>query len=397
MAFFDGSNDTGDDSFFDGSNLVLAAASFVGATASHSPGSMYASGGIDLDTGDSFFDGSNDAGSGAFFDGSNDADIEFIDVVLGPSIYNGPGSLAWDSNFEGVAVNGDIVRYPNIFGLVIYPDGSLSAAVNNLTCTYYYNDGSGFVARTLTINNVSYAHFAGATAIAEPGGMSASGGSGGTPGIATFAGDTKTVTPGAMQATPGATQATFGGSTAQATPPTNTGHGAAEATFGGNPNDTAIAVPGRVMGYSIPDVVYAKPADMIVRYGLKEIIDLTDKEDTGDINQAVLQSALANADAEIDGYLSSRYRLPLALPHPRNLVLHAMSIARKYLYDDRAPETVKEDYNNAMKYLSQVAKRQIDLGIATNDQPVVAPTVGGPQAAAPQRVFTDSSLSDFLH
>ena len=58
--------------------------------------------------------------------------------------------------------------------------------------------------------------------------------------------------------------------------------------------------------------MYATRQDMISRFGEEEIRLLTDRDGSaGAIVDAVLDQVLADASAEIDGYIGGRYRLPL--------------------------------------------------------------------------------------
>src|SRR5260370_16944956 len=62
-------------------------------------------------------------------------------------------------------------------------------------------------------------------------------------------------------------------------------------------------------------MVYAQPSDMIARYPNRDLVQLTNEDPTQTVvNQIVLQQALADASAEIDGYLESRFTLPLSDP-----------------------------------------------------------------------------------
>lgn len=73
-----------------------------------------------------------------------------------------------------------------------------------------------------------------------------------------------------------------------------------------------------------------------------------------------LNDAIADATAEIDGYLSGRYGLPLSNP-PAALTRVCSDIARYYLYDDAAPEQVQTRYDNAIAYLRDVGMGKIHL------------------------------------
>lgn len=108
---------------------------------------------------------------------------------------------------------------------------------------------------------------------------------------------------------------------------------------------------------------YASVADMVARFGDKELIAITDRDYTGQIDEAVLGAALETAGAEIDGYLGGRYTLPLS-PVPRILAGYACDIARYRLVGAEAMETepIRLRYRDAIKFLEQVAAGKITLG-----------------------------------
>jgi phage gp36-like protein len=60
-------------------------------------------------------------------------------------------------------------------------------------------------------------------------------------------------------------------------------------------------------------MAYAQPSDMIARYPNRDLVQLTNEDPTQQVvDDSVLQQALADASAEIDGYLESRFTLPLS-------------------------------------------------------------------------------------
>jgi len=116
---------------------------------------------------------------------------------------------------------------------------------------------------------------------------------------------------------------------------------------------------------------YCKPQDMVERYTEQELIQLTDRENTGDIDFTVLESAINDASSEIDGYLAA-YPLPLVIV-PRVLTRFSCDIARYYLYDDHAPERVEKLYDNAIDFFKLVAKGTVSLGVDNaGQQPITA-------------------------
>ena len=81
-------------------------------------------------------------------------------------------------------------------------------------------------------------------------------------------------------------------------------------------------------------MTYATRADLEARFGAEEALDLAGMQDQR------IESALADAAAEIDAALASAYRLPLAGGSWPRLVGIACDLARRALYDDVSPEEV---------------------------------------------------------
>lgn len=142
-------------------------------------------------------------------------------------------------------------------------------------------------------------------------------------------------------------------------------------------------------------MAYATVQNMIERFSEKEIARLSDRVGRGEtIDTAIVESKLADADAEIDGYLQTRYALPLPSVPP---VLRriATDIARYHLYDDRATEQVTIRYKDAVAYLRLLAKGDVALTPATGEEAPAAGSAGTPMYEAPEPVFTRDSLKDF--
>lgn len=148
---------------------------------------------------------------------------------------------------------------------------------------------------------------------------------------------------------------------------------------------------------------YALQQDLIDRFGEAELIQLTDRADppAGAIDAAVSGKALADADDAINGYLASRYTVPLASP-PLILTRLACDIARYYLYEDRVTEAVRKRYEDAVAYLKDAASGKVALGVDALGEAPADP--GGPQVEAGDRTFskgkastgTEGTLDDFL-
>lgn len=137
---------------------------------------------------------------------------------------------------------------------------------------------------------------------------------------------------------------------------------------------------------------YATLQNLIDRFGETEIVQLTDRNGDDLIDTPVVDQALADADAEIDGHLQGRYTLPLP-SKPKILVTYACDIARYRLYDERAPDQVRKRYEDAQKFLRAVSEGKVSLGLDTGSEPT--PITGGPAHESPGRVFTHETLDDY--
>jgi len=127
---------------------------------------------------------------------------------------------------------------------------------------------------------------------------------------------------------------------------------------------------------------YVTQQQLVARFGEEELIQLTDRANVGAIDAAVLNQAIADAGAEIDGYLAGRYQLPLAQV-PSVIALYCGDITRYRLYDDAARDEVRKRYEDAMKFLRLVSEGKVRLGA---DEPA-APAAGSVQMETSGRVF----------
>ncbi len=138
--------------------------------------------------------------------------------------------------------------------------------------------------------------------------------------------------------------------------------------------------------------MYCAKDDLIARYGEEEMLDLLEDSD-GNLDQVMLDQALADTAALIDGYLAEVCTLPLA-PVPPLLVRISCEICRYYLYDDAVTDQVAGRYKAALKLLEQLAAGKLSLpsitGSALNES---SPDLA--QSSAPPVVFDDGKLERF--
>lgn len=137
---------------------------------------------------------------------------------------------------------------------------------------------------------------------------------------------------------------------------------------------------------------YATQADLVERFGAAELAQLTDPIAGTVINETTVARALSDADAEVDAHLGTRYALPLASV-PVVLVRVAADIARYYLWDARASDTIKSRYQAAVALLKSMASGATNLGGAETLAP--APNASNVAVSGRTRLFGSDVLDAF--
>lgn len=140
---------------------------------------------------------------------------------------------------------------------------------------------------------------------------------------------------------------------------------------------------------------YTSQADLEERYGAALLVDLTDRADvaTGTIDVATVARAISETDALIDGYLRSRYVLPLSVVPPIIGTL-ARQIAIYILHPYEPNEKIRRDHDAAIAQLREIARGLIQL-----DADGVAPDqsgAGGARLTDRERDMTAGTLKGLI-
>lgn len=140
-------------------------------------------------------------------------------------------------------------------------------------------------------------------------------------------------------------------------------------------------------------MAYITATDMIQRFGEPEMIQLTDRENAiGVVDTTVLDAVIADAQAEVDSYISVRYAMPLAVV-PDIIKSCTSDVARYKLYDTEIPEVVKKRYDDALRFLRDVSARRAALDKDVNG--AEAPANNGVKVSHKASVFNDNSLDGY--
>ena len=142
-------------------------------------------------------------------------------------------------------------------------------------------------------------------------------------------------------------------------------------------------------------MAYTSLADLTDKFGAPMLVGLTDRGElaTGSIDTNVVDAALADTDAMIDGYLAVKYALPLTVVDPlvRDLA-KAIAIYKLHLYEPNAK--IEKDYRDALGALDRIAKGLIQLNAAG----ISPATTGGSgaQVTDRERPMTEDNLKGFI-
>lgn len=121
-------------------------------------------------------------------------------------------------------------------------------------------------------------------------------------------------------------------------------------------------------------MTYATLANLTDRFSEAMLVSLTDRGEfaTGTVDVTVVNRALADTDAVIDGYLARRYALPLSVSQPL-LTDIAGAIAIWKLHTSEPDPKIESDYKAAIAMLKDISTGVIALTAAG----IEAPSTGG--------------------
>lgn len=142
-------------------------------------------------------------------------------------------------------------------------------------------------------------------------------------------------------------------------------------------------------------MTYATQQDLIDRYGEERLIALTDRAEvpTGVVDAAIVTAALEGADAKIDGYLASRYALPLSEVPPLVKEL-AEVIAWWDLHLFEPDAKTGKDYEIALRTLRDIASGAVRLPVAGIEPG--SSGASGVQITDRERPMTEANMKGFV-
>ena len=139
---------------------------------------------------------------------------------------------------------------------------------------------------------------------------------------------------------------------------------------------------------------YASLPDLIERAGEDEILQVADRDEDGVADPDVIEAALIHADNTVNGYLATRFAMPLSAV-PAIVVTWAIAIARYHLHRQGAPDYVVRDYKDAIAALKDAARGLVAVPGADGSAPTQS-SQGAVRVDGPEPVFSREKLGGWL-
>jgi phage gp36-like protein len=147
-------------------------------------------------------------------------------------------------------------------------------------------------------------------------------------------------------------------------------------------------------------MAYIDRQDLIDELGENELVQLTDNDGTGEINEARLGKAIQYAQGVFESYIRSRYSLPVPstdLVRGLNLDLAIFHLYKSRAVLDEGVYKIKKDAkDDAIKQLQAINKGMAALDIPEVEETPETPGTGDQVLTNANRaLFTDEKLSSF--
>lgn len=141
---------------------------------------------------------------------------------------------------------------------------------------------------------------------------------------------------------------------------------------------------------------YITQQELQDRIGEDELINLSDRNNEGAADPAVIDRAIADATDEINMHLSSRYQMPLPAV-PETIKRLAVNLTVYWLCESEAAmsDLIKERYSNAVKTLKSLASGTMRLGLPEATTPNENST-GNVHLVSSERIMTRNRLKGLL-
>ena len=109
-------------------------------------------------------------------------------------------------------------------------------------------------------------------------------------------------------------------------------------------------------------MAYSTTTDLLARVTAQTLVQLTDRGGTGNVDETIVGSAIADSDSMINAMIAPLYQVPLTSVPPVIKELSAtMAVYRLHLFRSIDPGVWKDEYERALTFLRSVAEGKAKL------------------------------------
>ena len=144
-------------------------------------------------------------------------------------------------------------------------------------------------------------------------------------------------------------------------------------------------------------MAYCTQDDILNQISEDDLIQLTDDDDAGEVDTDKVSRAIDDAEALIDSYCGTKYLVPFSTV-PDIIRSQAVEIAIYDLFARRmgAPEERKQRYDDAIRFLKDVAGGKASLGVQPPpDPPGDDNYTGGSQVSVRTKIFDSDTMDKY--
>jgi len=143
-------------------------------------------------------------------------------------------------------------------------------------------------------------------------------------------------------------------------------------------------------------MAYSTTQDLLTRITMQTLVQLTDTGGTGNVNETIVQSAVADSDSMINSMIAPVYQVPLTTAPPVIRELSAtMAVYRLHLFRSVDPGIWKDEYERALGFLRSVAEGKAKLEGVAAEPPASASLSDSVDFSSKDRRFSRDDLKEW--
>lgn len=143
-------------------------------------------------------------------------------------------------------------------------------------------------------------------------------------------------------------------------------------------------------------MAYSTTTDMLTRVTVQTLVQLTDQGGTGNVDETIVQSAIADSDSMINAMIAPVYQVPLTtVPLVIREMSLTMAVYRLHLFRSVDPGVWKGEHDRALDFLRSVADGKAKLEGVAAKPPTSDSLSGSVDFNSQKRRFSRDDLKEW--